>query len=110
MESVTRCDVHRDSIVLKCICEMTEKEENTTQEQENSSNESQRNIVTVVLTADNHLGHDAFGQHKREERQQRLRDAFQQAVTIAIGQKADSLILQRRRNETVVSLPHVSRN
>ena len=71
---------------------MTEQEENTVQAQENSSNESQQNIVTVVLTADNHLGHDAFGQHKREERQQRLRDAFQQAVTFAIGQKADFFI------------------
>jgi DNA repair exonuclease SbcCD nuclease subunit len=30
--------------------------------------------------------------HKREERQQRLRDAFQQAVTFAIGQKADFFI------------------
>ncbi len=71
---------------------MTEQEENTTQAQENGSDESQRNIVTVVLTANNHLGHDAFGQHKREERQQRLRDAFQQAVTFAIGQKADFFI------------------
>ncbi len=71
---------------------MTEQEENTTPAQENSSNESQQNIVTVVLTADNHLGHDAFGQNKREERQQRLRDAFQQAVTFAIGQKADFFI------------------
>ena len=71
---------------------MTEQEENTTQAQENSSNELPRDIVTVVLTADNHLGHDAFGQHKREERQQRLRDAFQQAVTFAIGQKADFFI------------------
>ena len=83
---------HRDSIVLKCICEMIEQEENTAQAQENSSHESHRDIVTVVLTADNHLGHDAFGQHKREERQQRLRDAFQQAVTFAIGQKADFFI------------------
>ncbi len=84
--------VHRDQIVLKCNFEMTEQEENTIQAQENSSDESQQNIVTVVLTADNHLGHDAFGQHKREERQQRLRDAFQQAVTFAIGQKADFFI------------------
>ncbi len=71
---------------------MTEQEENSPQEQENSSNESRHDTVTVVLTADNHLGHDAFGQHKREERQQRLRDAFQQAVTFAIGQKADLFI------------------
>ena len=71
---------------------MTEQAEISPQEQENSSNGLQRDIVTVVLTADNHLGHDAFGQHKREERQQRLRDAFQQAVTFAIGQKADLFI------------------
>jgi hypothetical protein len=38
---------------------MTEQEENTTQAQEKGSSELQRNIVTVVLTADNHLGHDA---------------------------------------------------
>lgn len=71
---------------------MTEQAEKSPQEQENSSNEPQRDIVTVVLTADNHLGLDAFGQNKREERQQRLRDAFQQAVTFAIGQKADLFI------------------
>ncbi len=71
---------------------MTEQEENTAQAQEKNSHESQRDIVTVVLTAENHLGHDAFGQHRREERQQRLRDAFQQAVTFAIGQKADFFI------------------
>ena len=71
---------------------MTEQEENTAQEPETSADESQQNIVTIVLTADNFLGHDAFGQHKREERQQRLRDAFQQAVTFAIGQKADFFI------------------
>ncbi|GAC1630275.1 MAG: DNA repair exonuclease [Ktedonobacteraceae bacterium] len=55
-------------------------------------NEPQSDIVTVVLTADNHLGYDAFGQYKHEERQQRLRDAFQQTVTFAIGQRADLFI------------------
>ncbi len=71
---------------------MTEQENNTTHEQEHGYYEAQSDVVTVVLTADNHLGYDAFGQHKREERQQRLRDAFQQAVTFAIGQKADFFI------------------
>jgi len=71
---------------------MTEQQENTTQEQVNSYHEPQGDVVTVVLTADNHLGFDAFGQQKREERQQHLRDAFQQAVIFAIGQKADFFI------------------
>jgi DNA repair protein SbcD/Mre11 len=48
-------------------------------------------IVTVVFTADNHLGYTAFGQQpkKREERQQRLRAAFQQATDFAVGQGVD---------------------
>jgi DNA repair exonuclease SbcCD nuclease subunit len=51
-------------------------------------------IVTIVLTADNHLGYAAFGQHpgKREERQQRLRYAFQQATDFAVGQGVDLFI------------------
>src|SRR5579885_2138228 len=55
---------------------------------------SGNNVVTVVLTADNHLGHTAFRQHphKREEREQRLRHAFQQATDFAIGQGVDLFI------------------
>src|SRR5579859_5636013 len=51
-------------------------------------------VITVVLTADNHLGYTAFGQHprKREERQQRLRHAFQQATDFAIMQGVDLFI------------------
>jgi DNA repair exonuclease SbcCD nuclease subunit len=51
-------------------------------------------IVTVVFTADNHLGYTAFGQQprKREERQQRLRHAFQQATDFAITQGVDLFI------------------
>jgi DNA repair exonuclease SbcCD nuclease subunit len=51
-------------------------------------------VITVVLTADNHLGYIGFGQHprKREERQQRLRDAFQQATDFAIVQGVDLFI------------------
>lgn len=48
-------------------------------------------VITVVLTADNHLGYAAAGQgpRKREERKQRLRHAFQQATDFAIGQGVD---------------------
>lgn len=48
-------------------------------------------VVTIVLTADNHLGYAAFGQppRKREERRRRLRHAFQQATDFAIGQGVD---------------------
>lgn len=51
-------------------------------------------IVTLVLTADNHLGYAAFGQQprKREERQQSLRQAFQQATDFAIMQGVDIFI------------------
>ncbi len=51
-------------------------------------------VITVVLTADNHLGYAAFGQNprKREERQQRLRRAFQRATDFAIGQGVDLFI------------------
>jgi DNA repair exonuclease SbcCD nuclease subunit len=51
-------------------------------------------VITVVLTADNHLGYIGFGQHprKREERQQRLRHAFQQATDFAIAQGVDIFI------------------
>lgn len=51
-------------------------------------------MVTLVLTADNHLGSTAFGQHprKREERQQRLRRAFQQATDFAIAQGVDLFV------------------
>ncbi|GCF06693.1 metallophosphoesterase family protein [Dictyobacter arantiisoli] len=54
----------------------------------------QDGVITVVLTADNHLGYTGFGQHprKREERQQRLRHAFQQATDFAIVQGVDLFI------------------
>lgn len=52
---------------------------------------SREGVITAVLTADNHLGYTAFGQQsqKREERQLRLHQAFQQAVEFAIGQSVD---------------------
>jgi DNA repair exonuclease SbcCD nuclease subunit len=54
----------------------------------------QGKVITVVLTADNHLGYTAFGQQprKREERQQRVRRAFQQATDFAIAQGVDLFI------------------
>src|SRR5579884_838421 len=57
--------------------------------------ERQKDVITVVFTADNHLGYIAFGQHprKREERQQKVRQAFQQATDFAIAQGVD-LFLQ----------------
>lgn len=56
--------------------------------------ERREGVITVVLTADNHLGDTAFGQQplKREKRQQRLRQAFQQATDFAIGQGVDLFI------------------
>ncbi|GCE26493.1 nuclease [Dictyobacter alpinus] len=58
------------------------------------SHQQREGVVTVVLTADNHLGYTGFGQHprKREERQQRLRHAFQQATDFAIVQGVDLFI------------------
>ncbi len=72
---------------------MTENIEGGSPEQAESSDQQQRSAdtITLVLTADNHLGYTAFGQHprKREEQQQRLRHAFQQATDFAIGQSVD---------------------
>ncbi len=51
-------------------------------------------VVTLVLTADNHLGYATGSQHprKREERLQRLRAAFQSATDFAITQGVDFFI------------------
>lgn len=65
--------------------------ENPTFDSQNHKDE----VITVVLTADNHLGYDmgmqfiAPNPHKREEFRQRLRHAFQQATDFAIGQDVD---------------------
>ena len=50
--------------------------------------------ITIVLTADNHLGYTAFGQQsqKREAHQHRLRRAFQQATDFALGQHVDLFV------------------
>ena len=54
----------------------------------------QDDVVTVVLTADNHLGYTRLGQQprKHEELQQRLRRAFQQATDFAVGQRVDLFV------------------
>jgi DNA repair exonuclease SbcCD nuclease subunit len=59
-----------------------------------ASEEQASDVVTVVLTADNHLGYAAPGQspRKREERRRLLRHAFQQATDFAIGQGVDLFI------------------
>jgi len=61
-----------------------------------SSDQQQRSndTITVVFTADNHLGYTTFGQQprKREERQQRLRRAFEQATDFAVGQGVDLFV------------------
>ncbi len=71
-------------------------DDNLKQEAETNAEQDRERegIVTVVLTADNHLGYTGFGQHprKREERQQRLRHAFQQATDFAIVQGVDLFI------------------
>lgn len=71
---------------------MTENLQETSQQA--GSTQSRDQAITVVLTADNHLGYAAFGQHprKREERQRRLRYAFQQATDFAVGQGVDLFI------------------
>src|SRR6266852_2846499 len=60
---------------------------------ENSIEEQKQidGVITLVLTADNHLGYTASSQppRKREQRKQQLRHAFQQATEFAIGQGVD---------------------
>ena len=59
-----------------------------------ASNEQANGVITLVLTADNHLGYAVPGQgpRKRAEHQQRLRHAFQQATDFALGQGVDFFI------------------
>lgn len=53
-----------------------------------------KDVISIVLTADNHLGYAALSQHprKREQRKQQLRHAFQQATDFAIGQGVDLFV------------------
>ncbi|HEX6482192.1 MAG TPA: metallophosphoesterase [Ktedonobacteraceae bacterium] len=76
-----------------------DKEQNSAVTQDDSENElldgnRQNDVITVVLTADNHLGYAAFSQnpHKREHGRQRLRRAFQQVTDFAIGQGVDLFV------------------
>src|SRR5947209_7920221 len=79
-----------------------EKVEDLLEEQDLSGNQQQGrdDIITIVLTTDNHLGSTTFGQQlsptlpawKREKHQQRLRHAFQQATDFAIGQGVDLFV------------------
>jgi exonuclease SbcD len=57
--------------------------------------QQEQSVITIVLTADNHLGYTIPGQpgRKREELRQRLRRAFQQVTDFAIAQGVD-LFLQ----------------
>src|SRR5437870_10729294 len=79
-----------------------EKVEDLLEEQDSSGNQQQGrdDIITIILTTDNHLGSTTFGQQlsptlpawKREKHQQRLRHAFQQATDFAIGQGVDLFV------------------
>lgn len=57
--------------------------------------QQEQSVITIVLTADNHLGYTIPGQpaRKREELRQRLRHAFRQVTDFAIAQGVD-LFLQ----------------
>ena len=63
-------------------------------ESQNDQQEQANGVITIVLTADNHLGYAALSQHprKREQCRQRLRHAFQQATDFATGQGVDLFV------------------
>jgi DNA repair protein SbcD/Mre11 len=72
-------------------------EQNSELEQTENVIEEQKltdGVITMVLTADNHLGYSASSQppRKREWRKQQLRHAFQQATDFAIGQSVDLFV------------------
>lgn len=62
--------------------------------EQNSEVMQANGVITIVLTADSHLGFSALSQHprKREQRRQQLRHAFQQATDFAIGQGVDLFV------------------
>jgi DNA repair exonuclease SbcCD nuclease subunit len=76
------------------MAENTVKNEQEQKKVTADQKERSKDVITVVLTADNHLGYIAFGQHprKREERQQLVRRAFQQATDFALAQGVDLFI------------------
>jgi hypothetical protein len=63
-------------------------------ESEQEVSQQSNNVITLVVTADNHLGYSGFAQQprKNEAFQRRLRRAFQQATDFAIGQGVDLFI------------------
>jgi exonuclease SbcD len=80
-----------DELVEEGSAKDLDLEQEPGEEQEAPS--SSRDVITVVLTADNHLGAVAGLQAgRREERARRLRRAFQQATDFAIGQGVDLFI------------------
>src|SRR5215469_3006694 len=74
----------------------TDAEENLEQRPVSEPGEPQQmeGVVTVVLTADNHLGYAGLSQQprKREECRRRLRHAFQMATDFAVSQGVDLFI------------------
>ena len=66
-----------------------EQAENVTEEHQLTDG-----VITIVLTADNHLGYNASSQppRKRELRKQQMRHAFQQATDFAIGKEVDLFV------------------
>src|SRR3954470_3812251 len=75
-------------------CQMSENNGGDTAQAGFSDQQRSNDTITVVFTADNHLGYTTFGQQpvKREEYQQRLRHAFQQATDFAVGQGVDLFV------------------
>jgi DNA repair exonuclease SbcCD nuclease subunit len=71
-----------------------ESGDHVSEKRESAIDRVQDGIITIVLTANNHLGYTSFVQQprKREERQQRLRRAFQQATDFAVEQGVDFFI------------------
>ncbi|HLX40671.1 MAG TPA: metallophosphoesterase, partial [Ktedonobacteraceae bacterium] len=80
--------------VMDVVDDMNPQEEIEQVDAADNVGGQEEQVVTVVFTADNHLGYAASGQspRKREEWQQRLRSAFQRATDFAVGQGVDLFI------------------
>jgi DNA repair exonuclease SbcCD nuclease subunit len=74
----------------------TENDESLEQDITSGPSEQERTdgVITIVLTADNHLGYTTLAQHprKREECRQQIRHAFQMATDFAVNQGVDLFI------------------
>ncbi len=94
------CQRHNTQIVVMNGEEMSPEQELVMEqnsdliESKSDQQEQASGVITIVLTADNHLGYAALSQHprKREQCRQRLRHAFQQATDFAIGQGVDLFV------------------